>query len=112
MKFPGYWVSVDSGKVVLERTVFDETELDPATNWKQAWQNQDGEARCTGYVDLEAALWFAAQKLSAAEGRTLGQEEKELATRFETRWVGDRCEIHSLSCLLDSTVCSTPTKSF
>ena len=39
MKFPGYWVSVDSGKAVLERTVFDETELDPATNWKEAWQN-------------------------------------------------------------------------
>ena len=109
MKFPGYWVFVDSGKAVLERTVFDETELDPATNWKQAWQNQGGEARCKGYVDLEAALWFAAQMLSAAEGRTLGQGEKELATRFDPTWVGDRCEIQSLSCLLKSTVGSAPT---
>ena len=109
MKFPGYWVSVGSGKAVLERTVFDETELDPATNWKQAWQNQDGEARCKGYVDLEAALWFAAQMLSAAESRTLGQAEKELATRFNPMWVGDRCEIQSLSCLLDSAVGGTPT---
>jgi len=109
MKFPGYWVSVDSGRAVLERTVFDETELDPATNWKQAWQNQDVEARCKGYVDLEAALWFAAQMLSAAEGRTLGQAEKELATRFNPIWVGDRCEIQSLPCLLDSTVGSAPT---
>ena len=109
MKFPGYWVFVDSGKAVLERTVFDETELDPATNWKQAWQNQGGEARCKGYVDLEAALWFATQMLSAVEGRTLGQAEKELATRFDPIWVDDRCEIQSLSCLLDSTVGSAPT---
>lgn len=109
MKFPGYWVSVDSGKAVLERTVFDETELDPATNWKQAWQNQDGEARCKGYVDLEAALSFAAQMLSAVEGRTLGQAEKELATRFDPTWVGDRCEVQSLSCLLDSGVGSAST---
>lgn len=104
MKFPGYWVSVDSGKAVLERTVFDETELDPATNWKRAWQNQDGEARCRGYFDLEAALSFAAQMLAAAEGRALGHAEKELATRFDPKWVGDRCEIQSLTCLLDSTV--------
>ena len=109
MRFPGYWVSVDSGKAVLERTVFDETELDPATNWKQAWQNQDGEVRWKGYVDLEAALWFATQMLSAVEGRTLGQAEKELATRFNPIWVGDRCEIQALSCLLDSTVGSAPT---
>lgn len=109
MKFPGYWVSVDFGKAVLERTVFDETELDPATNWKQAWQNQDGEARCKGYVDLEAALSFAAQMLSAAEGRPLGQPDMELATRFDPNWVGDRCEIQSLSCLLNSAVGGAPT---
>jgi hypothetical protein len=65
MRFPGYWVSSDSGRVVLEKTVFDETELDPATNWKQAWQNQDAEALHKGYVDLDAALAFAAQVLSA-----------------------------------------------
>ena len=109
MKFPGSWVSVDSGKAVLERTIFDETELDPATNWKQAWRNQDGEARCRGYVDLEAALSFAAHMLSAAEGRALGQAEKELATRFDLKWIGDRCEIQSLSCMLDSTVSGAST---
>ena len=109
MKFRGYWVLVDSGKAVLERTVFDETELDPATNWKQAWQNQDGEARCKGYVDLKAALSFAAQMLSVAEGRPRGQQNMELATQFDPNWVGDRCEIQSLSCLLDSAVGGEPT---
>jgi hypothetical protein len=109
MKFPGYWVSVDSGKVVLERTVFDETELDPATNWKQAWQNQDGKARCKGYVDLAAALTYAAQVLAADEGRSFCQSEIELASRFDPTWVGDRCEIQSLSSMLDSTVGSAST---
>ena len=80
MKFPGYWVSVDSGKVLLERTVFDETELDPVTNWNQAWQNQDGEARCKGYVDLAAALTYAAQLLATAERRSLGRFEIELTS--------------------------------
>jgi hypothetical protein len=31
MRFPGYWVSSDSGRVVLEKTVFDETELESAS---------------------------------------------------------------------------------
>jgi hypothetical protein len=109
MKFPGYWISVDSANIVLERAVFDETELDPATNWKQAWQNQDGEARCMGYVDLAAALKYAAQVLAAAEGRSLGQSEIELASRFDPTWVGDRCEIQSLASLLDSSVGSAST---
>jgi hypothetical protein len=109
MKFPGYWVSVDSAKIVLERAVFDETELDPATNWKQAWQNQDGEARCKGYVDLAAALTYAAQVFAAAEGRSLGQAETDLASRFDPTWVGDRCEIQSLSSMLDSSVDSAST---
>jgi hypothetical protein len=109
MKFPGYWVSADSAKIVLERTVFDETELDPATNRKQAWQNQDGEARCKGYVDLAAALTYAAQVLASAGGRSLGQSEIELASRFDPTWVGDRCEIQSLASLLDSSVGSAST---
>lgn len=109
MKFPGYWVSVDPAKIVLERTVFDETELDPATNWKQAWQNQDGEARCKGYVGLAAALTYAAQVLAAAEGRSLGQSEIELASRFDPTWVGDRCEIQSLASLLNSSDGSAST---
>ncbi len=109
MKFQGYWVSVESTKIVLQRTVFDETELDSATSWKQAWQNQDGEARCKGYVDLSAALTFAAQVLAAAEGRSLGQSESELASRFDPTWVGDRCEIRSLSSMLDSSVGSAST---
>ena len=108
MKFPGYWVFVDCGKAVLERTVFDETELDPATNWQQAWQNQDGESQCKGYVDLRAALAFAARLLAQAEGRSMSQSETELATRFDPAWAGDRCELESLSVLLEPSIGNTP----
>jgi hypothetical protein len=104
MKYQGYWVSIDSGKTVLERTVFDETELDPSTNWKQVWQNQDGATQSRGYVDLDAALSCAVRLLAAAEGRAIGHAEIELATKFDPKWVDDRCEIQSLSCLLDSDV--------
>lgn len=107
MKFPGYWVSVQQAKVVLERTTFDETDLDPETNWKQTWQNQDGKALCKGYVELGEALIFAAQALAAAEGRAISHSESELASRFNPSWVGDCCEIQSLSWLLDMSAGST-----
>lgn len=76
MKFPGYWVSMSSGKALLERTTFDETDLNPATNWKQTWQNEDESSTCNGFVDLQDALIFAAQLLSVGKQQTLDQEKK------------------------------------
>lgn len=32
MKFPGYWVEGDQNIVVMTKTVFEETELDPETD--------------------------------------------------------------------------------
>ena len=104
MNFPGYWVSTGEGKVLLERTTFDETELDPATNWKQAWQNQDVESQVKGYVELETALISAATSLARASGLTLSQADLDQAIRFEPVWQSDRCEIKSLSHLLGSNI--------
>lgn len=104
MKFPGYWVSVSEGKVLLERVTFDETELDPATNWKQAWQNQDVESQVKGYVELEAALISAAASLARASGFTLSQSDRHQAARFEPVWQSDRYEIQSLSHLLGANI--------
>ena len=53
MKFSGYWVLADHAKVTLDRMTFDETDLDPATNWKQAWQNQDTTTSTKGFVELK-----------------------------------------------------------
>lgn len=51
VKFPGFWVSMDAGKVVLQKFTFDETELDPTTQWKQAWQNQNEKGQTKGDLD-------------------------------------------------------------
>lgn len=100
MKLPGYWVSMSSGKALLERTTFDETDLDPATNWKQAWQNEDASSTCNGFVDLRDALIFAAQLLSVAEEQTLDQEKIEKIVLFEPEWINNTCQIQSISDLL------------
>lgn len=104
MKFPGYWVSLGEGKVMLERTTLDETELDPATNWKQAWQNQAVESQVKGYVELEAALISAATSLARASGLTLSQADLHQVARLEPVWQNDRCEIQSLSQFLGSNI--------
>ena len=97
MIFPGYWVSFESGRAVLIRTTFDETDLDPATNWKEAWQNQDEAASCKGYVDLAAALLCAAHGLAASKGQLLSQSETDQINRFEPEWISGSYEIKSLS---------------
>lgn len=104
MKFPGYWVSMGEGKVMLERTTFDETELDPATNWKQAWQNQAVESQVKGYVEFEAALISAATSLARASGLDLSQADLQQVARFQPAWQSDRYEIRSLSHLLSSDI--------
>ena len=63
MKMPGYWVEKTEEVVSLTHTLFDETDLDPATKWKQAWQNRDPESAVWGYVPIEAALAHARQLL-------------------------------------------------
>jgi hypothetical protein len=104
MKFPGYWVSMGEGKIFLESTTFDETELDPATNWKRAWQSQAVESQVNGYVELESALISADTSLAKAAGVVLTQADLDQATRFEPVWKDDRYEIQSLSHLLGSKI--------
>lgn len=96
MQFPGYWVSVESNKATLLRTTFDETDLDPATNWKQAWQNQDAATTVKGFVELKAALLFAVEAIAYATGHVLSEAQIEQAIKFEPEWVEDRCEVQSL----------------
>lgn len=93
MRFGGVWVSLQDGKVVLQQTSFDDTELDPASQWKQAWQNQDPTGTSRGFVDLDDALACAESMLSrlaapVATGST--------APAHIPRFVEGRCEIGSL----------------
>ncbi len=108
MQFPGYWVILnDDGSVSLRSAVFDETELDPATNWKEAWQNQSEDVGYKGFVGLEPALAFVAKALAAKAGATLSDADLERAMRFEPNWNGDRCDIPSLAHFLGKNCYST-----
>ena len=109
MRYPGYRVSAESGRALLVRTTFDETDLDPATNWKQAWQNQNRAALSRGYVELEDALVFAAQMLASTEGKSLDLSEAVQAGLFRPEWIKDRCEIESLSHLLGENLSRSAT---
>ena len=101
MKFPGYWVSAFAGGVTLEMTTFDETELDPATNWKQAWQNEDAGSQTKGYVELDEALVSAASVLAKNAERSLNRSDLDGVIRYQPVWQDGRCEIKSIFQLID-----------
>jgi hypothetical protein len=100
MKLPGYWVSANAGSAFLKKTTFDETELDPATNWKQTWQNQDGEGPVKGYVDLDDALISAAHLMAKSANHPLSHSDLDKVARYEPIWQNEDCKIQSLCHLL------------
>ena len=50
MRFPGYWVSEDEGKIEVSVAEFDDTDLSDHSDWKEAWQNEDSEYP-HGFID-------------------------------------------------------------
>ena len=69
MKYPGYWVYKSDGNVVLEPYSFDETELDPGSNWTEAWQNSEAISLSMGFIELSNALKCAEKWLSKSTQR-------------------------------------------
>lgn len=102
MKLPGYWVVREAENIALIRTTFDDTELDPASDWKRAWQNQQRDGLVHGYVDWTAALIAAANALATRAGRSLSPDDLDQLSRFVPHWQGDRCDFPSLESLLES----------
>lgn len=98
MRFSGYWVTLSPEKATLQQTSFDDTELDPATNWKEAWQNQDEDAKVKGFIDFRSALFFAASHLAELEHRKIDQLLKEKIDCFLPTWTEEK---FVLSCLDD-----------
>lgn len=64
MKFSGYLVSTDGQRITIERAEFDETELDPKSDWKETWQNNDPESKLRGFIQLEKALQYVSEALT------------------------------------------------
>ncbi|WP_252258612.1 hypothetical protein [Erythrobacter aurantius] len=50
VRFSGYWVSSDQGKVEVSAGEFDETDLSAHSDWQEAWQNEDPEI-AHGFID-------------------------------------------------------------
>lgn len=75
MQFPGYWVEDDIGKVIIRTATFDETELDPQSNWKEAWQNQDSGSSIKGFVETGKALTHAARLIARNQRQEISDAE-------------------------------------
>ena len=50
MRFPGYWVSENEGKIEVSVAEFDDTDLSDHSDWKEARQNEDSEYP-HGFID-------------------------------------------------------------
>ena len=64
MQFSGYLITYKDIYITLDHYTFDETELTPESNWKEAWQNIDSDAGVWGYVEIQAAIRQAAKLIA------------------------------------------------
>ncbi len=96
MKFSGHWVYEEEGKVVLELGVFDETDLDPETDWKQAWQNQDPLSLAKGFVVEADAVACAAKLIAKSQGIDLSAAEIAAIQNKPSFYQDEKCRIGTL----------------
>ena len=64
MQLFGYWVTNKVTYITIDHATFDETELTPESNWKEAWQNIDSDARIWGFIEIQAAIRQAAKLIA------------------------------------------------
>jgi hypothetical protein len=89
MKFPGYWLCTVDDTLSVCTAEFDDTDLSPASGWKEAWGNAE-EALPHGFVDPVAMLL-------AVSTRVLQGEDPEATASVMTRFrAGETVPIKSL----------------
>lgn len=64
MQFSGYLVTDKVTYITIDHTTFDETELTPESNWKEAWQNKDSDVGIWGFVEIQGAIRQAVKLLA------------------------------------------------
>jgi hypothetical protein len=64
MQLFGYWVTYKVTYITIDHATFDETELSPESNWKEAWQNIDSAAEIWGFIEIQAAIRQAAKLIA------------------------------------------------
>lgn len=62
MKFHGYWVTTEHGKINVAAGEFDETELSDKSDWQEAWQNEEPD-HPHGYLDCLAMLHDVSRRI-------------------------------------------------
>ena len=82
MQFPGYWVDGEGSNVTVERSVFDDTELSPESDWKEAYQNAD-PSMPRGFIKPEAVLRDVCRRiLNGKAGTQAAEPESQLISIF------------------------------
>jgi hypothetical protein len=89
MKFHGYWVSKETGKISVTSGEFDDTELSDHSDWKEAWQNADPDA-AHGFLDPLAMLHDISKRIV---GNIYAAGLDEAATNFHD---GAPCPVDDL----------------
>jgi hypothetical protein len=97
MQFPGYWVEDTDGKVIIHTAIFDETELDPKTDWKEAWQNQDASSPVKGFMETGKDLAHAARLIARNQGRDISDVEILTLQSAPALFKDGQCELNRIS---------------
>ena len=89
MRFWGYWVSAERGKIEVTAGEFDETELSDHSDWKEAWQNEDPDD-AHGFLDPLTMLHDISKRIT---GEIDAAELHDAGVRFEA---GAPCPVQDL----------------
>lgn len=75
MRFSGFWVSSDQGKIEVAAGEFDDTDLSDHSGWQEAWQNE-GPDFAHGFIDPLSMLHDVSKRIVG----TIDTAELERAT--------------------------------
>ena len=89
MRFGGYWVSAERGKIEVTAGEFDDTELSDHSDWKEAWQNEDPDYP-HGFLDPLTMLQDISKKIA---GELDAEELEVAAVKFRE---GTPCPVNDL----------------
>lgn len=89
MRFSGYWVSSDQGKIEVTAGEFDDTDLSDHSDWQEAWQNEAPDYP-HGFLDPLTMLHDISKKIA---GEIEAAELEMAATKFRS---GTPCPVNDL----------------
>lgn len=89
MRFDGFWVTNDQGKVEVSAGEFDDTDLSDHSDWQEAWQNEDPEF-AHGFIDPLSMLHNVSEKI-------IGKVDEDELTKAKIEfWEGAPVSVNDL----------------